>query len=222
MTWLGFSNFLYNMVFLTNVLGGLGNTIGNGQCFEVILSLLRYLCIPRNFWWKPIFLWLQKLKYSWNIQSINKILRCKRNKTKGTLVHERGLEIGLLSGAELKLGLGCRTIDLAFCHMALNLSIYQESHCFNLKTWCRVKSWVLSRCLVQSPELNSSLRCSVQASVWGPGACFMAYDFILSQEAWLGLKHKCYKKLVKKFSLTLLLTTWSLDLKLSALKNDFI
>ena len=64
-----------------------------------------------------------------------------------------------------------------------------------------------------SPEFGPS-------SVLGPGTCFKAYNLIQSQEAWPELKNECYKKLVKKFSLSLLLMTRSAELKLSALKKS--
>jgi hypothetical protein len=66
-----------------------------------------------------------------------------------------------------------------------------------------------------SPEFSPS-------SVLGPGTCFNAYNLIQSQDAWLERKNECYKKLVKKFSSlppSLLLTTRSAELKLSALKK---
>ena len=66
-----------------------------------------------------------------------------------------------------------------------------------------------------SPEFSPS-------SVLGPGTCFKAYNLIQSQDAWLERKNECYKKLVKKFSSlppSLLLTTRSAELKLSALKK---
>ena len=85
------------------------------------------------------------------------------------------------------------------------------------------KSW--SRCSFQGPELHSFLRCSIRGSVWVPGACFRAHVLILSQDVWLGLKDECYKKLVKKFSLllppSLLLPTWSAELKLSVFKKYY-
>ena len=73
-----------------------------------------------------------------------------------------------------------------------------------------------------APEFSPS-------SVLGPGTCLKAYNLIQSQDAWLELKNECYKKLVKKFSLSLLLpppslllTTRSAELKLSALKKNIV
>ena len=45
------------------------------------------------------------------------------------------------------------------------------------------------------------------SSVLGPGTCFKAYNLIQSQDAWLELKNESYKKLVKKFALSLSLPT---------------
>ena len=57
--------------------------------------------------------------------------------------------------------------------------------------------------------LSSGLRCLV---------CFNAYNFIPSQDTWLKLKDKCYKKLVKQLSLPPTTTVY-LEIKLTALKN---
>ena len=51
-----------------------------------------------------------------------------------------------------------------------------------------------------SPEFSLS-------SVLGPVTCFKAYNLIQSQDTWLERNNECYKKLVKKFSLSIPLIT---------------